>query len=108
MNTLPADLAAEPASDLATASAGFWLAIGVIALVLLIGSSLRVVPEYQRVVVSRLGRVVRVSGPGPTFRVPGVERLTTVTLRPVQLPLVVSATTPTVFRCAWLRQRCAG
>jgi regulator of protease activity HflC (stomatin/prohibitin superfamily) len=73
--------------------AAFWVVIGAIAVVLLIGSFLRVVPEHQRVVVSRFGKVVRVGGPGLSLRIPGVERLTTVSLHPVDLPLVVSTST---------------
>lgn len=73
--------------------AAFWVVIGAIATVLLIGSFLRVVPEHQRVVVSRFGKVVRVNGPGLSWRILGVERLTTVSLHPVDLPLVVSTST---------------
>jgi regulator of protease activity HflC (stomatin/prohibitin superfamily) len=74
---------------------GVWVLVGSVVLVLLAGLVVHVVPEYQRIVVTRLGRVVRVDGPGATFRVPGLERTTTVSLRPRELQIVVSTTLET-------------
>ena len=70
-----------------------WALIGSVVLVLFAGLVVHVVPEYERIVVTRLGRVVRVDGPGLTFRAPGLERTTTVSLRPRELQIVVSTTT---------------
>ncbi len=70
-----------------------WVLVGGVLLVLLAGVAVRVVPEHQRVVVTRFGRVVRVAGPGLTVRVPGLEDVTTVSLRPHERQVVVSATT---------------
>ena len=81
------------AAELTSPSVGFWMVIGGIAVMALIGSSLRVVPAHERVVVSRFGRVVRVGGPGLLFRIPGADLLTTVSLHPVYLPLVVATST---------------
>ena len=47
----------------------------------IIASYIRIVPEYQRLVVLRLGRVVRVAGPGLVFLVPFIDQGITVDLR---------------------------
>jgi regulator of protease activity HflC (stomatin/prohibitin superfamily) len=70
-----------------------WWVVGLGVLAVAAATSLRIVPEHHRVVVSRLGRVVGVRGPGLVFAVPGVEQLSTVSLRPVHLTVTVSATT---------------
>jgi len=93
VRTVLAEPIPEAAAGPAFHTVGFWLVIGGITVVLLVESALRVVPEHERVVVSRFGRVVRVGGPGLMCRIPGVERLTTVSLHPVYLPLVVSTST---------------
>jgi regulator of protease activity HflC (stomatin/prohibitin superfamily) len=67
--------------------------IGSIALMLLGGPVVRVVPEHQRSVVTRFGRAVRVDGPGLTLRFPGLERTSIVPLRSRALQINVSATT---------------
>jgi regulator of protease activity HflC (stomatin/prohibitin superfamily) len=56
------------------------LVIGV-ALVVLLPFSVRVVREYRRIVVFRLGRCVGQRGPGVVLLVPGVDRWTWVDLR---------------------------
>jgi regulator of protease activity HflC (stomatin/prohibitin superfamily) len=76
-----------------TGSPLFWALIGSIALMLLSGLVVRVVPEHQRSVVTRFGRAVRVDGPGVTFRFPGLERTSIISLRPRELQINISATT---------------
>ncbi len=49
----------------------------------LLGSSIRVVPEYQRLVVFRLGRAVGERGPGLVLLIPIIERAQRVDLREV-------------------------
>jgi regulator of protease activity HflC (stomatin/prohibitin superfamily) len=58
-------------------------AIGAIVLVVLalIGSAIRIVPEYQRLVVFRLGRAVGPRGPGLMLLIPIVDRAVMVDLR---------------------------
>ena len=70
-----------------------WVMIGCVGLVLLTGLVVHAVPEHQRMVVTRFGCTARVSGPGITFRIPGLEQISTVSLRPRELPIAVSATT---------------
>lgn len=82
--------------DLLVPMAGPAAPVVVVVLVLLLiamVTAVRVVPEHERLVVARLGRVARVVGPGLVRRVPGVERWTTVSLRPEHLRLGVTATT---------------
>jgi len=53
----------------------FVIAILIILLgIVLVASAIRVVPEYQRLVVLRLGRLVGVRGPGLVLLVPVVDR----------------------------------
>jgi regulator of protease activity HflC (stomatin/prohibitin superfamily) len=57
--------------------------IGVVILIaiLFFASAIRVVPEYQRLVVFRLGRVVGARGPGLVFLIPFIDRAVKVDLR---------------------------
>ncbi len=54
--------------------------VGLILLALL-GSMIRIVPEYQRLVVFRLGKVIGAKGPGLVLLIPIVDRAITVDLR---------------------------
>lgn len=57
--------------------------VGFIILIILVifASAVRVVPEYQRLVVFRLGRSVGAKGPGIVLLIPFVDRATKVDLR---------------------------
>ena len=55
------------------------------AIVVLAGASVRVLREYERGVVFRLGRVMTQRGPGLILLVPGVDRMVRVSLRTVTL-----------------------
>ncbi len=58
--------------------------IAVMIIVLsLISSSLRIVREYERAVIFRLGRLLGAKGPGLFFRIPGVDNFRVVDLRVV-------------------------
>jgi regulator of protease activity HflC (stomatin/prohibitin superfamily) len=58
---------------------------GLLILVVILITALRIVPEYQRGVVFRLGRYVAVKGPGLVIIIPFVDRLYRVDLRVVTL-----------------------
>lgn len=58
---------------------------GLLILVVILVAALRIVPEYQRGVVFRLGRYVAVKGPGLVIIIPFVDRLYRVDLRVVTL-----------------------
>ena len=60
-------------------AAGITLVV-VIVVVVLLAASLKVVKEYERGVVFRLGRVVGARGPGLIILVPAFERMTKVNL----------------------------
>ncbi|MCS7251140.1 MAG: SPFH domain-containing protein [Anaerolineae bacterium] len=57
------------------------LVCGGLILISLLGSMIRVVPEYQRLVVFRLGKVIGAKGPGLVILIPLVDRAITVDLR---------------------------
>jgi regulator of protease activity HflC (stomatin/prohibitin superfamily) len=57
------------------------LLIGVVVLLALMKSTMRIAKEYERGVVFRLGRLRPLKGPGLFFIIPGVDRVTKVDLR---------------------------
>jgi regulator of protease activity HflC (stomatin/prohibitin superfamily) len=72
---------------------GWILAVGVV-LAGVVLAMIRVIPEYERALVVRLGRVSRVRGPGVLAVLPVVERLVRVGVRESRLDsIVVRATT---------------
>lgn len=60
-----------------------WTGILLLALVILLASSFRVLREYERAVVFLLGRFWRVKGPGLMVIVPGLQQMVRVDLRTV-------------------------
>lgn len=64
---------------------GDLILIGIIALavVILIAMSVRIVPEYKRLVIFRLGRSIGAQGPGLIFVIPFVDKPVMVDLREV-------------------------
>lgn len=67
---------------------GMWLLL-IIFGVSIIGSAVRIVPEYHRLVVFRLGRLIGAKGPGITLVIPWVDRVMRVDLRVVTLDVPV-------------------
>ena len=63
-------------------SAGSYLGVIIIVLFIL-ASAIKIIPEYQRGVVFRLGRVVAAKGPGLVIVIPVVDRVIRVDLRVV-------------------------
>jgi regulator of protease activity HflC (stomatin/prohibitin superfamily) len=61
------------------------LAFVLVAILTLVGSSVRVLREYERGIVFRLGRVMQARGPGVVFLIPGADRMERVSLRTVTL-----------------------
>lgn len=56
-------------------------------LVLLIFATIKIVTEYDRLVVFRLGKFLKVKGPGLVFIIPGVDRVMKVGLRTVTMDI---------------------
>lgn len=63
------------------------LAVGCLILLLLLVSAIKIVREYQRLVVFRLGRVLATKGPGIVFLIPLVDKAVTVDLRELYLEI---------------------
>jgi regulator of protease activity HflC (stomatin/prohibitin superfamily) len=63
------------------------LAIAVVLLVLLVRAAVKIVREYQRVVVFRLGRSIGPRGPGLVLIIPLVDRVVWVDLRELYLEI---------------------
>ena len=61
------------------------LALILVAAILFIMNAVRVVQEYERGVIFRLGRLVGARGPGLFFIIPGLERMVKVDLRTVTM-----------------------
>ena len=59
----------------------FFIALGITFL----ASSLKVLKEYERGVVFRLGRIIGAKGPGPILLIPFVDHMTRIDLRTVTL-----------------------
>jgi regulator of protease activity HflC (stomatin/prohibitin superfamily) len=66
---------------------GLVLACVAAAALVLAGVSVRVLREYERGVVFRLGRVTSQRGPGMIFLLPGIDRMVRVSLRTVTLEI---------------------
>jgi regulator of protease activity HflC (stomatin/prohibitin superfamily) len=63
----------------------FPIAIVVVMLIAFAANAIRVLPEYERGVLFRLGRVKNVRGPGLIFIIPGIDKLIRVSLRIVTM-----------------------
>jgi regulator of protease activity HflC (stomatin/prohibitin superfamily) len=53
----------------------------------LLGAIIKILPEWERGVVLRLGRSIGIRGPGPIFLIPGVERLLRIDTRTVTMDI---------------------
>lgn len=60
-----------------------------IIVVLVLFAAIKIVPEYQRVVVFRLGKLIAAKGPGLVIIIPVIDRITRVDLRVVTLDVPV-------------------
>ena len=63
-------------------SGGIWVFLGVVFLII-ISNMIRVVNEYERGVIFRLGRLIGAKGPGLFFLIPIVDRMVKISLRTV-------------------------
>ena len=61
---------------------GMWIFLGVVVLII-IANTIRVVNEYERGVIFRLGRLIGAKGPGLFLLVPIVDRMVKISLRTV-------------------------
>jgi regulator of protease activity HflC (stomatin/prohibitin superfamily) len=63
------------------------LAVAVVILVAIIAAAVRIVDEYERGVIFRLGRVIGAKGPGLFFIIPIVDRMVKVNLQTVTMDI---------------------
>jgi regulator of protease activity HflC (stomatin/prohibitin superfamily) len=59
----------------------------IILVVVIVSATVKILPEWERGVVLRLGRSIGIRGPGPIFLIPGVERLVRVDTRTVTMDI---------------------
>ena len=59
----------------------------VVFLMIIASSSIKILREYERGVIFRLGRLIGAKGPGVIFIIPGVDKLLRVSLRTVALEI---------------------
>lgn len=64
---------------------GFFLIIALALVVIIIGASIRILLEYERGVVFRLGRFSGVKGPGLKFIIPIIDQLKKINMRTVAM-----------------------
>jgi regulator of protease activity HflC (stomatin/prohibitin superfamily) len=57
----------------------------VILVIIFLASALRILNEYERAVIFRLGRIIRAKGPGLIILIPVVDRMVKVSLRLVAM-----------------------
>jgi regulator of protease activity HflC (stomatin/prohibitin superfamily) len=57
----------------------------IVFLVILAASAIKVLREYERGVIFRLGRLIGAKGPGIFFIIPGVDKMIRISLRTVTL-----------------------
>jgi len=60
-------------------------AVPIALLIFIVASAIRILLEYERGVVFRLGRFAGVRGPGLRFIIPGIDRLVKISLRTVAM-----------------------
>jgi regulator of protease activity HflC (stomatin/prohibitin superfamily) len=59
----------------------------ILFLIILAAAAIKILREYERGVVFRLGRLIGAKGPGLIFIIPGVDKLLRVSLRTVALEI---------------------
>ncbi|MGA2499748.1 MAG: SPFH domain-containing protein, partial [Tepidisphaeraceae bacterium] len=62
-----------------------WLSVGVVALMVLLPQMFRILREYERAVIFRLGKLVGIKGPGLVVLIPFVDRMVRMDLRVVTI-----------------------
>ena len=60
-----------------------YISIIVVFVLILLASAIRVLKEYERGVIFRLGRLIGAKGPGIIFLIPVVDRMVRVSLRTI-------------------------
>ena len=66
---------------------GVALGIVIVVLLIVVAQGLRIVQEYERGVIFRLGRCVGAKGPGLFFIIPGLDKMRKVNLQTQAVPV---------------------
>ena len=66
---------------------GLGFMVGLIILIILLFNTLKILKEYERAVVFRLGRFTGIRGPGLIILIPGIETMSRVDLRTVTMDI---------------------
>jgi regulator of protease activity HflC (stomatin/prohibitin superfamily) len=64
-----------------------WVFFLVIFIIILAASAIKILREYERGVIFRLGRLIGAKGPGIIFIIPGIDKLLRISLRLVTLDI---------------------
>ena len=64
---------------------GAWVVIAIVLAVIILPQALRILREYERGVIFRLGKLLRAKGPGLIFLIPIVDRMVKMDLRVVTI-----------------------
>ncbi len=67
--------------------AAFLAIVLLIIVIAILAYSIRIVPEYQRIVKLRLGKYKGIYGPGIVFIIPVIDRPITMDLSPINRPI---------------------
>jgi regulator of protease activity HflC (stomatin/prohibitin superfamily) len=59
----------------------------IVFLIIIVAASIKILREYERGVIFRLGRLIGAKGPGIIFIIPGVDKLLRISLRTVALEI---------------------
>ena len=59
----------------------------IVLLILIISSSIKILKEYERAVIFRLGRLVGVKGPGLIILIPFIDKMERVSLRTITMDI---------------------
>ena len=64
---------------------GAWVVVAIVLAVIILPQALRILREYERGVIFRLGKLLRAKGPGLIFLIPIVDRMVKMDLRVVTI-----------------------
>jgi regulator of protease activity HflC (stomatin/prohibitin superfamily) len=64
-----------------------FVVVAVVFAVIILSNAIRILPEYERGVIFRLGRLIGLKGPGIVFLIPIVDRIVKVSLRTVVMDI---------------------
>ena len=64
---------------------GAWVVIAIVLAVIILPQALRILREYERGVIFRLGKLLRAKGPGLIFLIPIVDKMVRMDLRVVTI-----------------------